>query len=98
MITFGEFDTSKHVLMLLFKLIMISVNRALEESMPHLRVLLGRQETLDRGGGDSSSGAANLRWKVLLSNLVCAISSRSHPIALLFEDLHWADDDTFGEY
>ena len=83
---------------MLYYLTIFSLHRALAESMPHLRILLGRQETLNRVGSDSSSGAENIRWKVLLSHLVCAISSHSHPIALLFEDLHWADDDTFGEY
>jgi hypothetical protein len=34
--------------------------------------------------------------KFLLSKLVCTISTESHPIAFLFEDLHWADNDAFG--
>lgn len=79
-----------------FLIIILYFRRGLEESMPHLRVLLGHQGALDIAGGES--GAVKLRWKFLLSNLVRAISSHSHPIALLFEDLHWADDDTFGEH
>ena len=68
---------------------------ALEESMPHLRVLLGRIDSAESSEGDSQ--AMKLRWKFLLSSLVSAISSKSHPIALVFEDLHWADDDAIGE-
>lgn len=37
------------------------------------------------------------RWKFLLSKLVHAISSGSHPIAVLLEDFHWADRDALGE-
>jgi predicted ATPase len=69
---------------------------ALEESIPHLGALLGRQSPVNRGSGDSQ--ALKLRWKFLLSTLVYAISSQSHPIALVFEDLHWADADTLGEF
>lgn len=65
---------------------------ALEQSMPHLRVLLGRRVSRDLGEGDSK--AMKLRWRFLLSNLIAAISSKHHPIALLFEDLQWADEDT----
>ena len=72
----------------------ILFSSALEESMPHLRVLLGSQNPSERRGGDM--GNMKLRWKVLFSNLVYAISSQQHPIALVFEDLHWADEDTFG--
>ena len=69
---------------------------ALEESMPHLRVLLGRHGFVNRGDGISQ--ALTLRWKFLLSSLVSAISSKSHPIALVLEDLHWADDDAIGKF
>ena len=77
-------------------LTIISLCSALKESMPHLRVLLGSQGSLDRNGVGDTAGM-RLGWKFLLSNLVYAISSQSHPIALVFEDLHWADEDTFGE-
>ena len=67
----------------------------LEEAIPQLRRLLGGRDAPDRGDGDAP--ALKLRWKFLLSTLVFAISSRSHPIALIFEDLQWADEDTLGE-
>lgn len=35
--------------------------------------------------------------KFLLSKLVYTISRESHPIAFLFEDLHWADNDALGK-
>lgn len=38
-----------------------------------------------------------LRWKVQFSNLVHAISKQAHPIALVLEDLQWADEDSLGE-
>lgn len=67
---------------------------ALEESMPHMQVLLGQPV----GPSDSGDGATlKLRWKLLLSNLVYAIASQEHPIVLVFEDLQWADDDTLGK-
>lgn len=52
--------------------------------MPHLQALMGRQDSVARG--DNISQALNLRWKLLLSNLVYAISSQDHPIVLVFED------------
>lgn len=64
--------------------------------MPHLRGLLGSREFVNRSGHDDV-GSMKMRWKFLLSNLVCAVSSQNHPIALVFEDVHWADDDTLGE-
>ena len=67
---------------------------ALEESMPHLRKLLRRKEVIGTGARDTP--ALKLRWKFLLSNLVYAICSQSHPMVLLFEDLHWATDDALG--
>jgi predicted ATPase len=63
--------------------------------MPHLQALMGCQDSVARG--DNISQALNMRWKLLLSNLVHAISSQDHPIALVFEDLHWANEDTLGE-
>ncbi|KAL3777487.1 hypothetical protein ACHAWO_007357 [Cyclotella atomus] len=60
--------------------------------MRHLQAFMGRQDSVARG--DNISQALNLRWKLLLSNLVYAISSQDHPIALVFEDLHWANEDT----
>jgi predicted ATPase len=63
--------------------------------MHHLQAFMGRQDSVARG--DNISQALNLRWKLLLSNLVSAISSQDHPIALMFEDLHWANEDTLGE-
>ena len=60
-----------------------------------MQALLGCQDSVARG--DNISQALNMRWKLLLSNLVHAISSQDHPIALVFEDLHWANEDTLGE-
>jgi predicted ATPase len=37
------------------------------------------------------------RWTLLLAKLIYAISKEAHPIALIFEDLHWADQDAIGE-
>lgn len=35
--------------------------------------------------------------KFLLSKLICAISREFHPVALLFEDLHWSNSDALGK-
>jgi predicted ATPase len=56
---------------------------------------MSRQDSVHRN--DNISQALNLRWKLLLSNLVYAISSQDHHIVLVFEDLHLADEDTIGE-
>jgi hypothetical protein len=51
---------------------------------------------------DGSVGFAddnlNTQLKFLLSKLVYAKSQESHPVALLFEDLHWSDKDVLGEF
>jgi predicted ATPase len=58
---------------------------ALEESMPHLQVLLGHTGPSESSDGGTS--ALKLRWKCLFSRLVYAIASKEHPIILVFEDL-----------
>lgn len=58
---------------------------ALEESMPHLQVLLGHTDPSESSDGGTS--ALKLRWKCLFSRLVYAIASKEHPIVLVFEDL-----------
>eukprot|EP00804_Cyclotella_cryptica_P023452 CCRYP_012112-RA/>CCRYP_012112-RA protein AED:0.05 eAED:0.05 QI:1315/1/1/1/0.75/0.55/9/220/927 len=64
---------------------------ALEQSIPNLRVFLGSEDKLVCAAGDSQ--VLHRGWKFLLSNLIFAISREAHPIALVFEDLQWADED-----
>ena len=48
-------------------------------------------------GSDYAATEVTQRWAHLLSKLVYAIAKKSHPVALIFEDLHWADKDSLGE-
>jgi predicted ATPase len=66
--------------------------QALLESIPNLRALLEREDATDSISGDSR--VLPMRWKFQLSNLIQAISRRSHPCIIMFEDLHWADEST----
>lgn len=68
----------------------------LEESIPNLRIFM--EGTTNAKIGDTQTATdLKQRWKFLLSKLVLAISKESHPIAILFEDIHWADKDVLGE-
>lgn len=90
-----EYCLTRFVMQLYICRLNVFLYSALEESIPHLGVLLGCQSPAERGNSDSQ--ALKLRWKFLLSTLVRAISSQSHPIVLVFEDLHWADEDVLGK-
>lgn len=68
----------------------------LEESIPNLRMFMEGTTKADIGDVKTATDLKQ-RWKFLLSKLVSAISKESHPIAILFEDIHWADKDALGE-
>jgi hypothetical protein len=74
----------------------LSACSALEQSIPNLRVFLGGEDNLECSVGDSQ--VLHRGWKFLLSNLIFAISRQAHPIALMFEDLQWADEDALGRF
>lgn len=72
----------------------------LEESIPSLRAFMNKkidsEVYLDESNHNVTDGLTQ-RWTFLLSKLLHAISTESHPIAVSFEDIHWADNDALGE-
>ena len=73
---------------------------ALEESIPNLCAFMDDDLSSVTSHQSIKSFNANdltQQLKFLLSKLVYAISRESHPIAILFEDLHWADRYALGK-
>ena len=74
--------------------------RFLKESIPNLRIFMEVKEGINIFNNDSDhvvTDGLTQRWNFLLSKLVFAISKKSHPIAIVFEDVHFADIDALGE-
>lgn len=69
---------------------------ALEEAIPNLHAFMDGDISII-SNDECSSGIItdnlNQQLKFLLAKLVCAIAQKSHPIVILFEDLHWSDKD-----
>lgn len=85
-----------YFLMLVHNSWALYLHSVLEEAIPNLRAFM--EDRYDRNLGlDYAVTEVTQRWGHLISKLVYAIAKKSHPVAFVFEDLHWADKDSLGE-
>ena len=78
-----------------------SLFRGLKEIIPNLRIFMEERytdtkyESPEATTKDAGSvlEVSQQCCKFLLSKLICAISSKSHPTVMMFEDLQWADEN-----